>query len=920
MSEKRETSEMKQRKLTRPRLLLALAITALVALVAPAAAGAEPADEFHIQEFSAQAQELLKPAPEEVEDATQAGVHPDLFVVKLAISRHPLGPLGYEGPDANPKDVSLELPPGFVGNAEATPKCKVLEVRVGTCPPDAMVGIHELTYFASGSVNSVANKVYNVVPPAGVAARFLMSVAGSQLVAFDMTLNSDGRYTLGSNINNIPQSLELLDSRLILFGVPALMNGAGPWKTNLFPGTGLGGRGGGPAIPLLTLPSTCGPQGTVKISTNTWQRQDTWYPASYTPPEELTGCDKLTFSPKVRMHPESSVAGAPSGYSFELEVPQNEAPNTLGTPPLKDTVVTLPEGVALSPTVAEGAVGCTDEEAALHSLAESSCPEASKIGSVEIRTPILAGPLKGSVYLGQPKSSDSQSGEMFRMFFAASGYGVTIKQEGRVVPDPVTGRLRTVFTESPQQPFSLLKLDFRGGPRAVLTNPGECGTYTTDANLTPWSGPAAEVSGTFAIDQGCGVAAGFTPGLEAGTANPVAGSYSPFTLRVTRPDGQQNISVIGASLPEGLLARLAGVPLCPDAQAVSGDCPAASQVGTTTVGAGAGSNPIYVPQPGREPTGVYLAGPYKGAPYSLVVKVPAQAGPFDLGTVAVRNALHIDPETTQVTTESDPLPQILQGVPVSYRDVRVNIDRPGFTVNPTSCTPTQVGSTIGGAGGAVAHPSSRFQVGDCGALAFGPKVALRLSGAPPRRGGNPALKAVVTPPEGQANIGRATVVLPETELLEQGHIKTVCTRVQFAADECPAGSVYGHAQAWTPLLDTPLEGPVYLRSNGGERKLPDLVADLNGSIHVVLVGYIDSVKRHGSPRIRTRFLSVPDAPVSRFVLEMQRGKKSLLANNTNLCKAKPRAEASLTGQNGKAHEAQPLVSVEGCGKKSKASK
>lgn len=330
--------------------------------------------------------------------------------------------------------------------------------------------------------------------------------------------------------------------------------------------------------------------------------------------------------------------------------------------------------------------------------------------------------------------------------------------------------------------------------------------------------------------------------------------------------------------------------------------------------------PLYIPQPGRSTPGVFLAGPYKGAPYSLVVEVPAQAGPFDLGTVTVRNALRVDPTTTQVTAVSDPLPQFLQGIPVSYRDVRVEVDRPDFTINPTNCEQMSVTTHLVSAQGSVADTVSPFKVRDCASLAFAPKVALRLHGAPPRRGATPKLQATVTAAPGEANIGRAAVILPATELLEQGHIRTVCTRVQFAADQCPAASIYGNARAFTPLLGKPLEGPVYLRSNGGERKLPDLVADLRGQIDVNLVGYIDSVKREGAPRIRTRFLSVPDAPVSKFVLEMQGGKKGLLVNNTNLCKAKPHAEASLTGQNGKADETKPLVAVGGCGKKGKGKK
>jgi hypothetical protein len=310
---------------------------------------------------------------------------------------------------------------------------------------------------------------------------------------------------------------------------------------------------------------------------------------------------------------------------------------------------------------------------------------------------------------------------------------------------------------------------------------------------------------------------------------------------------------------------------------------------------------------------VYLAGPYKGAPLSLAVVTPAVAGPYDLGNVVVRNALRIDPLTTEVEAVSDPLPQIVYGVPLGLREVRVDLDKPDFTVNPTSCDPMSVGGAIGSAGGATAAVSTRYRVGDCASLGFKPSLALRLSGAPTRRGANPALTATLKPQTGDANLAKATAVLPSTELLEQGHIRTTCTRVQFAANACPAGSVYGKAKAWSPLLGAPLEGPVYLRSNGGERQLPDLVADLNGQIHVVVVGYIDSVKREGASRIRTRFVSLPDAPVSKFVLEMQGGKKGLLVNNTNLCKAKPRADVSLAGQNGEADESKPLVSVGGCG-------
>ena len=392
---------------------------------------------------------------------------------------------------------------------------------------------------------------------------------------------------------------------------------------------------------------------------------------------------------------------------------------------------------------------------------------------------------------------------------------------------------------------------------------------------------------------------------------PVDGEVHGRAEAACRDDGEQNLSRIQATLPPGLLARLAGVPLCSDAAAATGSCPPSSQVGATTVGAGPGTNPIYVPEPGKAPTAVYLAGPYKGAPYSLVVKVPAQAGPFDLGTVTVRNALNIDPGTTQVTAKSDPLPQILQGIPIAYRDVRVEVNRPGFTLNPTSCDPMKIDSTLTSIEGKTASPSARFQVAGCGELGFKPKLSIKLKGGT-KRSDHPALTAVLKARKGDANIGRVSVALPHSEFLAQEHIRTVCTRVQFAAGagngaECPKGSIYGKASALTPLLDKPLRGPVYLRSS--DNPLPDLVVALHGQVDFNLVGRIDS--KNGG--IRTTFGSVPDAPVSKFVLQMQGGRKGLLVNSTDLCAATNRAAVKLDAQNGKTADST-LALANGCGK------
>jgi hypothetical protein len=354
-------------------------------------------------------------------------------------------------------------------------------------------------------------------------------------------------------------------------------------------------------------------------------------------------------------------------------------------------------------------------------------------------------------------------------------------------------------------------------------------------------------------------------------------------------------------LPKGLTAKLAGVPLCPEAETASGDCPAASQIGTVNAAVGSGSLPLWVPQPGKAPTAVYLAGLYKGAPYSIVAKVPAQAGPFDLGVVAVRSGIYVDPETAQVTVKSDPLPPILEGIPISYRQVHVEIGRGEFTLNPTSCEAAAVGSTITSNKGATASPSDRFQVGGCGELGFEPRLGLRLFGKT-NRGAHPRLRAVLTMPKSGANIARAAVTLPGSEILDQGHLNNVCTRVQFAARKCPASSVIGHVKATTPLLDKPLEGLVYLGTGYGT-KLPMLVADMKGQIEIVLRGRIDSV-RGG---IRTTFETVPDAPVSKFTLTMQGGRKGLLENSTDLCASTNRATVRFDSQNGKLHDLSPAV-------------
>ncbi len=556
---------------------------------------------------------------------------------------------------------------------------------------------------------------------------------------------------------------------------------------------------------------------------------------------------------------------------------------------------------------------------------------------MEVRTPLLEGKLlRGQIYVATQDANPFGSLIALYMVIADPELGISVKLAGKVDPDPQTGQLITTFGEAgheiPQFPFSHFRFRFREGARAPLITPPRCGAYETTATFTPWANPNAPytTTATFHIGSGPGgtpcPAPGplpFTPGFEAGSIDNAAGSYSPFYMRLTRPDGQQDLTRFDAVLPPGVSGKIAGLARCADAaialaatksarqELAAPSCPEASRVGRTLAGAGAGSALTWVPG------SLYLAGPYAGAPLSVVAITPAQAGPFDAGTVVVREALALDPTSAQVRVDggaSDPIPHILKGIPLHLRELRVFTDRPGFTLNPTSCEPSHTLSALFGSylnplspvDDMPAYLAARYQAASCASLGFKPRLDLRLKGGT-RRSAHPALRAELRARPGDANIGAANVILPRSAFLENAHIGTICTRPRFAAGTCPKASIYGRARAFTPLLDEPLEGPVYLRANGGARQLPDLVADLRGTVDIELVGYIDAV----NARIRTRFLT-PDAPVSRFVLNMKGGKKGLIANSANLCKAKQRASAYLRGQNGRRHDFKPLVRALGC--------
>jgi hypothetical protein len=849
----------------------------------------------------------------------QAGDHPD-FSIGFTLKTDPSTPAdgtGLHAPYARTRDITVGLPPGLIGNPHAVAECTAAQFATalsgGGCPQDSQIGVAVTRIYTFNY--ALTEPIYNMTPPTSGAVARLGLYAATSPVLIDVEVRSEGDYGLDSMLRGISGTEQVVGAETTIWGVPAspvhdterltveeAFNGVAksPPRPSGLP----------EELPFLTNPTRCGVAQDVRVEADSYQEPGRFSVGHASLPA-LTGCGKIEFDPTFSANPTTREAAAPSGLDAELFVPQDESVKTLATSQLKDATVTLPTGMTIASGAAEGLEACSASQVGYGSRNPSACPDAAKIGTAEFDVPPLSRTIEGAVYQRTP-----EPGHLFRIWLVTDELGAHVKIPGEIHADAVSGRISSVFLDNPQVPLERLKLHFFGGPRGVLATPSTCGTYFTQFAFAPWSGrPATTGQTPMTIDQGCATG-GFSPRLSAGAVNPTAGGFSPFALSLTRNSNEQNVAGLEVSLPPGAAAKLAGVPLCAAATAATGSCPAASQVGTTTVAAGPGPSPLWIPQPGKAPTAVYLAGPYKGAPYSLVVKTPAQAGPFDLGNVVVRAALYIDPVTAQVTTVADPLPQILEGVPISYRTIHVDINRPNFTTNPTDCSPAAVTARVTSIAGAIAAPRSRYQVGACAALGFKPKLSLRLSGKT-RRGGYPALKAVLRARPGDANFEKIVAALPHSAFLEQAHIRTICTRVQYAADNCPRGSVYGRARAISPLVDYPVEGPVYLRSSSNP--LPDLVMALKGPaatpVEIDVVGRIDSV----NGGIRTSFESTPDLPVSKFILNMQGGKKGLLVNSRNLCIAPNRANVKLKAQNGRTANLRPVLKIDCAAGKSKKS-
>jgi hypothetical protein len=876
---------------------------------------------------------------------TQAGSHPYDFTTSFHLNLT-AGEGGLPVPDGLPKDITVDLPAGFTGDPNAATHCTPEQLAhtyssflpALVCPVTSQVGVATVYLSNNIGIDPVYASVFNMVAPRGAPAQLGLQVEGVT-VYIDTEVRSGSDYGLSSPLRDIPGALPTAGSTLTLWGVPGDPSHDVQRCPNL--GESVDGNcdepgnfaaephsSGIPHRPFLTLPTSClGPQ-TTRVSADSWQEPGVFVQSSFVnldvfgEPTGFEGCNHLGFSPSLTAQPDTSEAATPTGLHVDLHLPQNDEPGALATSELRDAVVTLPAGVSLNPSSADGLQACSEAQIALSSPEPATCPEASKVASVEVVSPPVGHPLHGSVFVATQGANPF--GSLIALYIAINDpqTGIVVKLAGHGELDPQTGQLRTVFDDTPQLPFEDLRLDFFGGPRAPLVTPSACGTFSTSSDLTPWASPGvrdALLSDSFVVTSGVGGAAcgnGFAPSFNAGTVNNQAAAFSPFTVSISRGDQEQALSGVTVHTPPGLLGILKGVERCPEPQGSQGACGAGSLLGHVTAAVGVGPDPFNVG--GGQ---VFLTGPYKGAPFGLSIVVPAVAGPFNLGNVVVRSGISVDPHTAQISIVSDPLPTILQGIPLLVKRVNVTVDRPGFMFNPTNCDSFNVDGTLTSAQGASTGVSSHFQAANCAALPFRPSFKVSTHAKTSKKGGA-SLDVKVGSSQGQANIGKVAVSLPKQLPSRLTTIQQACTEAAFNTNpaSCPAGSNIGIATATTPVLANPVTGPAYLVSHGGAA-FPDLVVILQGEgVTLDLVGSVNIKKGVTS----SAFDSVPDAPISSFELMLPEGPHSALAAvlpakaKGSLCGTSLMMPTTITGQNGAQVKQSTKIAVSGCAKAKKA--
>lgn len=840
-----------------------------------------------------------------------AGAHPNL-AIDTEVARggviHPGNAV--TSPINRMRDLRIDLPAGLVGDPTAVPRCSTIEfVSILSCPYGSQIGLATI---------DVGNRVTSPVwlleaTRSDETARLGIRAGGAVKVSISVRPRSEGDFGLRSETTAIPHTQAgVARIKLTLWGDPASST-HDLERLTAFASGACGDDYTDPFNPVplpcphptkstagafLTNPSACGPLATAKLRLDSWEE-----PGDYTNRESalppITGCEAVPFDPSVSVKADDPRPDVPSGYTVGVTVPQSDAPGGTASSHVRKVDLTLPPGVVISPAGANGLETCTDEQLKLAQDAAASCPGASSIATAKIDVPLLDEPLEGQVYLRPPTP-----GHLFRLAIVADGPGIHLKILGEATPDPVTGQLRAVFDDAPQQPFSALELHFDGGPQAALANPQDCGTGTASGTVLGWNGLTKPISSDVAIDQGCGPR-GFAPAVSAGTTDAGAAKTTGFALTVRRGDGEQGLRNIDAQLPAGVSAYVKSVPLCGSGDAAAGTCPTASRIGATTAGAGSGPAPLFLGG------NAYLTEGYGGAPYGMSFVVPAKVGPFDLGNVNVRARVFVDRSTAALRVISDDLPTIIQGVPLRLRELRIAIDRPGFMVNPTSCAAKTVGVTTSAIEGASSTANVPFAATGCRNLPFTPIVKAETNGKK-WKGSGASLKVGITQPAGGANLARVAVRLPVGLAARGTTIRSACSSDAWAANACPAKNRAGTAKATTPILGEPLTGGVYFVARPkGQSGLPQLRMVLRGAgLEVELVGDV-TVAKDGSTN--TTFAAVPDVPITAFEMDLPQGPNSLLESNRALCSAGTLSmRTDLRGQNGARRVRNVAVRVANC--------
>ena len=900
----------------------------------------------------------LRPENADGTPDTQAGSHPFQLTTDLALNQtaHP------GKPPAAVKDLHFALPPGLIGNPLPFPQCSLTKFldNAGSgqnlCPDNTVVGVSSVTVSLPGEDRKTTFEVplFALVPSVGEPARFGFDILGDP-VYLDTAVRTGGDYGVNVDVDNISEVTGFLSARVTFWGVPGDPRHDPVRGWNCIKPTGRFAPCApfeqATPPPLLTLPTACtGPVHTT-LASDSWQAEGAFTaPLEYTfkdnlgRPVGMDGCNQLPFSPSVKVTPDGRAGSTPTGLTVDEHVPQETSlnPTGLAESAVKGLSVTLPAGVALNPAAADGLQACSLEAIGLQSPESPTCPEAAKVATVKIKTPLLANALEGAAYLGAQSANPFGSLVALYVYALDPVSGVSAKAAGEVLENPQSGQLTAHFEGDPlfqndpryagepeadflpEVPFEDIELHFFGGDRAPLGTPARCGSYQTTGTFTPWSESATtDSSSEFEVVSGpdgspCNSPLPFAPSLTAGTTSIQAGGFTPFVMTMSREDGQQNLQGIQLKMPLGMSGTLSSVKLCGEAQANAGTCGPESLIGETIVSVGLGGDP-YTVTGGK----VYITGPYRGAPFGLSIVNPAKAGPFDLGKVIVRAKIDVNPETAALTITTDEegpykIPTIIDGIPLQIRHVNVDINRPGFTFNATNCSPLTIGGSLTSSEGATAALAVPYQATNCAVLAFKPKLTASTSGKTSRANGA-SLTVKLGYPAGpyDANISRVKVELPKALPSRLTTLQKACTAAVFEANpaNCPAASVIGHATATTPVLPVPLTGPAIFVSHGNE-SFPSLI--------IVLQGYGATVHLVGSTFISKQgitsstFKTVPDVPVGTFELTLPEGPYSALAANGNLCKSKLAMPTEFVGQNGALIKTSTKIAVNGCAKAKKA--